>query len=331
MDDPIRQNIGGWPVFTRIRFELEAIDRILLPEYAGSALRGLLGHGLRKTVCITRLRDCGTCSLRTSCVYPFVFETLPKDRLQLKGADRPLPYVLDVSLDKPRSIEPGARFSFGLTLFGPACNHLAYFLQAFELAGKSGLGRGHGTFSVAEIWQQSVNEDNWQKIFTGGDESINVAPPERLRIPDPPVGFSVTLKTPLRLKYRKHLVHPETFRPYYLFWSLQRRLSALWHAYGSGDFPQIDDELLDVPAVCTLRWHDWTRYSSRQENYMQLGGLTGRIQFDAPLPQPLWNLLWLGQWVHAGKTSTMGLGGYRIDTGKLAKSDRASDLMHDQA
>ncbi|MEA3643101.1 MAG: hypothetical protein VBE63_24635, partial [Lamprobacter sp.] len=38
----------------RVRFQLEALDPIRLPSYSGSAFRGLLGHSLRHSVCVTR-------------------------------------------------------------------------------------------------------------------------------------------------------------------------------------------------------------------------------------------------------------------------------------
>ena len=44
----------GLPDLARFRFGLRALDPIRLTEYPGSAWRGLLGHGLRRTVCVTR-------------------------------------------------------------------------------------------------------------------------------------------------------------------------------------------------------------------------------------------------------------------------------------
>lgn len=67
-----------------------------------------------------------------------------------------------------------------------------------------------------------------------------------------------------------------------------------------------------------LRWRDWTRYSSRQKTQMKMGGLLGSIRLPGEQIEPFWPVIQLGQWVHAGKGSVMGLGKYRID-GSLDK------------
>jgi len=65
-----------------------------------------------------------------------------------------------------------------------------------------------------------------------------------------------------------------------------------------------------------LTWHDWTRYSSRQQTKMNMGGLIGSFSLDGDL-QNFWPYLWLGQWTHTGKGTSMGLGAYRIETTSL--------------
>jgi len=72
-----------------------------------------------------------------------------------------------------------------------------------------------------------------------------------------------------------------------------------------------------------LGWMDWTRYSSRQDTTMEMGGILGRFALSGRDLEALWPYLWLGQWTHAGKAATMGLGRYRIDTASLPR-DRVS-------
>jgi len=53
---------------------------------------------------------------------------------------------------------------------------------------------------------------------------------------------------------------------------------------------------------------------------MQLGGLLGTVTFEVRAgPRshsnelaPFWPYIWLGQWTHAGKNTSMGLGKYEI-------------------
>ena len=43
---------------------------------------------------------------------------------------------------------------------------------------------------------------------------------------------------------------------------------------------------------------------------MTLGGVLGQWRIEGELG-PIAHWLWLGQWLHAGKNATMGLGGYQ--------------------
>jgi hypothetical protein len=61
-----------------------------------------------------------------------------------------------------------------------------------------------------------------------------------------------------------------------------------------------------------LKWYDWTRYSSRQQTEMNMGGLIGSLQLDMQGLEPFWPYLWLGQWTHLGKGTSMGMGAYSI-------------------
>jgi CRISPR/Cas system endoribonuclease Cas6 (RAMP superfamily) len=61
-----------------------------------------------------------------------------------------------------------------------------------------------------------------------------------------------------------------------------------------------------------LRWHDWTRYSARQDKRMKLGGLMGSITYAGEL-KPFLPFIALGRYTHVGKNATFGLGKYRIE------------------
>jgi CRISPR/Cas system endoribonuclease Cas6 (RAMP superfamily) len=52
---------------------------------------------------------------------------------------------------------------------------------------------------------------------------------------------------------------------------------------------------------------------------MQMGGLVGEIVVELAEGSPLWPYLWLGQWLHAGKGTSMGLGHYTIQPASLPK------------
>ena len=83
------------------------------------------------------------------------------------------------------------------------------------------------------------------------------------------------------------------------------------HAIALADAATADGTLRDTR---DLHWFDWTRYSSRQQQEMTLGGVRGTWTLHAA-PDVLAQLhpwLWLGQWLHVGKNATMGMGGYTL-------------------
>ena len=110
---------------------------------------------------------------------------------------------------------------------------------------------------------------------------------------------------------------PQEFRFADLFSSLLRRISMLTYFHTDTpletDFAGLTAEARDVAlSDARLSWLDWTRYSSRQDTTMQMGGLVGELTVDLSDHPHLWPYLRLGQWTHAGKGTSMGLGRYRL-------------------
>ncbi len=52
----------------------------ILPPYKGSTFRGVFGHALKRVTCALKRQSCDDCMLRSKCVYPFVFETVPHEK-----------------------------------------------------------------------------------------------------------------------------------------------------------------------------------------------------------------------------------------------------------
>jgi hypothetical protein len=67
-------------------------------------------------------------------------------------------------------------------------------------------------------------------------------------------------------------------------------------------------------AASDLRWHDWQRYSNRQQRKMTLGGFVGTVHVEGDLA-PFAALLRTAEIVHVGKGTTFGLGRLRLETG----------------
>lgn len=307
------------------RFVFERAPHARARGYDGSAWRGAFGHALRRTVCVTRLPACDRCLLYRSCVYPYVFETPPppeSERMRRYPA-APHPFVLV----RPLAEAPEARrIEVGVTLIGYAVRQLPHVVYAMQQAGRGGIGRRRVGHTLVQVEQRCgpIADDGWEVIFRH-DASLAARDPF-VPVPPPLEGdVRVRLLTPLRVRRDGHLVGADAFTPGDLLVPLLRRVSLL--SYFHTDRPlEVDFKGL-VTAARTIRspearlqWHDWTRYSSRQHTDMRMGGLVGSFALRAQDAAPFWPLLWLGQWTHAGKAASMGLGRYRLESASLPES-----------
>ncbi|ESQ14167.1 MAG: hypothetical protein N838_12615 [Thiohalocapsa sp. PB-PSB1] len=317
----------------RLRFQFQAIDPIRLPTFSGSAWRGLLGHSLRRSVCVTRAPNCDGCLLRGQCFYSTFFET-PAASAQIakRYSALPHPFVLEPPPAGQREHASGESLALGLTLIGPAGDQLPYLIHALQRAGGIGLGREGGRFRLRQVVQEtSLGSDHWQPVFeadSGTLQPLRTAP----QVLDPcPEVLVFKLLTPLRIKQRGRYIRATGLSARALLGTLAARVSLLAELYPPEPTvpglvaPYAGPRTLERGLVhaaidqveiqaMQVRWVDWPRYSSRQRTHMQLGGLLGQVRLSGPGIAPLWPLIALGQWLHLGKNTSFGLGRYRVTT-----------------
>ncbi len=297
------------------RLHFIAQEAVRLPAYAGSAWRGVFGHALKRLVCVTREPACPPCLLYRSCVYPYLFETPPDPaagKLR-KYPAAPHPFVLRPGPGGAHAA--GDPVNMDVILFGHGNRHLPYVLHAFDQAGRRGLGQGDGRLELTQVTQRTL-DDAWQAIYQPG-HALQPLPPAVPEPPPIPNRLTLVLETPLRLRQDETLLGADAFRVGALFANLLRRISLLTTFHT--DTPLVTDFAGLSQAgwmigrrAARLRWHDWMRYSSRQDALIQMGGLIGELDLDGAGLEPFWPYLWLGQWTHAGKGAVMGLGRYRL-------------------
>jgi hypothetical protein len=299
-------------------------DDAILPPFKGSTFRGVFGWALKEVVCALKRQECPTCLLRRQCVYTQVFEYPPE--AQPQGAPPPPhPFVIEPPLDVRTHLTAGEHFDFTLLLFGPATQYLPYFVYAFQEMGKRGIGRKlngrRARFRLVSVSSPTAGRVYSQEdhtLISGGSEELH------LEVPDPgapPVReLTLTLLTPLRLKFQNHLQAELPF--HVLVRACLRRVSLLFTWFGEGE-PQLDYKGLSARAQevevvrSSLRWCDWPRYSQRQDQAMLLGGLLGAITYQGNLGEYL-PLLRFVEKVHLGKATTFGLGKVRLSTAPAA-------------
>ncbi len=311
-----------FPRLLRVRFLLEVQRDCRLPPYAGSMLRGLLGHGLRGAVCVTGARRCDGCLLQHHCFYSRFFESPVADgELAQRFSATPHPWVLEPPQRLPRQLPGGGRIDFSLLILGESASHLAYLVHALQRTGARGLGRDNTPFRLADVaWERTLGTGQWQSCYdpdSGTLETVGLTAWPALQ--PPPGRWRLRLITPLRMKRHGRLMGPRDFDPAFWLHSAGQRIRLLHRLYGARDtaIPVLPDPQAIADGAIVeqrLRWHDWTRYSSRQRTRMQMGGLVGELLLDGQRLAPWWPWLWAAQWLHLGKQTAMGLGQFRIET-----------------
>ena len=299
----------------RYRFDCVATSTVRLPDYAGSTLRGAFGNALRRTACMTRQKDCKGCPLYRSCPYPELFETpAPPEHDLQRFSQIPNPYVIEPPPIGAQQLEAGERISFHMVLVGRARAQLPLVIHAWQRALRHGIGAGDGTLelvAVSHIGQQSETllwQPNATALCSHADE-----PPAILSIGQ---QATLTFTTPLRLQDNGKPLGPNQLTARTLLVALARRLSLLteFHAGQPAlNVPLLAQQAESIQLRQQLRWHDWARYSSRQQQLMKLGGLIGSLTLSGNL-QPFASLLHHGQWAHLGKNATFGLGHYQLQS-----------------
>jgi hypothetical protein len=299
--------------YARFRFDVSTTVAFKLPDYAGSMLRGAFGHAFRRLSCMTRQKTCTHCPLLQTCPYTQVYENS-------EGQLHTNRYVIEPPQSGYRWLEPGETFSFHMVLYGQALHQLPLILLAWTQALERGLGKHNTPVQLQAVYQEGSNHP----LYRPGN-SIAPWQPQHAPLPAVPDQVVLELQTPICLKQDGHYIRKTRLSPYPLLMALARRYHMLSTntpdtTESTIDFRRIHELANNIHLQEQVQWCEWTRYSNRQQQSMQLGGLMGHIQLSGDLA-PVWPLLVAGEWTHAGKHASFGLGQYRLQlTGHSANS-----------
>ena len=305
----------------RYRFEFQVTRPIRLPDYAGSMLRGAFGHALRQLACMTKQKECQGCPLTGTCPYPAIFAPLPPATHELqKFSQIPVPYIIEPPNLGAAVLETGATFAFQMVLIGRALRDLPLIILAWRRALSRGVGAGDGTAELVRVLHcPSADTSTVTEIYRPENGHITPHPQvidltvqkyENMR------GVTLHFHTPLRLQKNGHALPTEKLDARTLLTALVRRASLLAEFHAGG--PLVDDFSALLANCASIRdhkklvWLDWTRYSSRQQQKMSLGGVVGTWMLEGDLTA-LAPFLHLGEWLHVGKEAAFGLGRYTLE------------------
>ncbi len=305
-------------------------------DFKGSALRGAMVTVMRRSFCPEWRAE------RTDAFHKALCPVCQLLALENDGSiagDVRRPYALTPPPDRQSSYEPGEQFAFGLTLFGDSLNYLPYLLLTLGGMGEIGIGRKgadgkRGTFVVTQL--DAINP------FTGELLSM-MAPGERMVRPDTvPVTHAqvvaasdrladelaandnqlwVEFLTPMRLTPN----HQRATKPDFFTFckAAVLRMLDLSAQYGGGR-PTINGEALELKRDIygaadgvqvvhdETRWWDLKGYSSRLEQEQVLGGLMGRVCYQAADWRPLLPWLLWGMSAGVGRNIVKGCGIYEV-------------------
>lgn len=279
-------------------------------DFPANAWRGALGYALKRSVCVTRQRECKECMLYRSCLFPYFWDTPPHSGAEKmrKYEAAPHPFVLECDETQPLQLV--------FTLLGQANRHLPVFIHALTQAAAGSRGISGNVLTVRCVEQSSGLEDAAWRVIYQPDQSLAALPAQMPEIPPVPAACVLDIETPLRVKREGRIAGVRDFTFADLFGNLLRRVSMLTYFHADTpletDFRALNEAARAVTAKCALTWREQTRYSNRQKSEMQLGGVVGRMSLENTDLAPFWPYLWLGQFTHAGKNATMGLGRYRV-------------------
>lgn len=308
--------IDAFPL-ARYRFEWQVTSPVRLPDYAGSMLRGAFGHALRSLACMTRAKTCDGCALTSTCPYPALFAPpAPAAHTLQKFSQVPVPYVIEPPEWGAKVLAEGEVFSFNQVLIGGALRELPLVILAWRRALGRGIGAGDGKADLIRVVH--CGEAGETEIHRPESGAL-LAHEQKVSLPDTagPDALRAMLRfhTPLRLQQNGRALPPEKLDARTLLMALARRASLLaeFHCGTSliEDFSALSAACAGISEEKNLAWRDWTRYSSRQQQKIALGGVVGDWMLEGELT-PFLQLLRLGEWLHVGKETAFGLGHYML-------------------
>jgi hypothetical protein len=301
----------------RYRFTFCVTEPIRLQHYAGSSLRGAFGHALRQLACVTKAHTCTGCALLPSCPYPLIFSPheIPREQAGFKTlAQIPVPYIIEPPPLGAKQLAEGTLLNFHMVLMGTALPQLALVILAWRRALLRGLGPGDGKADLLTVELLTANATS----IIYSDAAPTVLPHDtHLDVPvyESSQDVHLHLTTPLRIQKDKKVLGAREITAPVLLRNLIRRVSLLAQfqfdqplAFDVQQFNSLADSVSDDRR---LAWQDWSRYSSRQQQRMELGGVTGHWLLRE-VPAPLLPFLYVGQWLHVGKETSFGLGSYQV-------------------
>jgi hypothetical protein len=285
-----------------------------------------------------------------TCPYTRIFEAPapPKGSHALQDfSSIPNPYIIEPPTPGARVLDADDDFAFHLVLVGHATEQLALIIFALQRALSQGLTRARIPADLLQvdwvdaagtphlIWHidRPVLLEHLAEITPTAMNMLAANAQHTSATGQNSQSITLHIQTPLRLQSQGKPLGIGQITPRALMYAIVRRTALLmeFHA-GLGGWSEAAQTIRQLSHSLTdtqdLRWFDWTRYSSRQQQEMTLGGVLGTwtLHGTPEVLAEIYPWLWLGQWLHVGKNASMGMGGYQA-TGSLSRGLPLNSIM----
>lgn len=311
-------------VLAKFVIDLILVDRLLLPPFKGSSIRGALAMQFKRTVCVhPHVKTCEGCYRELDCPYAYIFETPAQpDQKGVTGYTKfPRPFVVEPPLDTKQDYAPGEILAASLILIGKAIPYLPYFVVALRDLGRTGIGKTGSPFNLGKIHAVNDLTGESEVVYNPQDSlvkqpTVTVSFQEALKHSEKLAGRRVTVKflTCTQLKYNGEIVFWPEF--HILMRNLLRRLSLL-SAGHCNRWPDIDYSGMHTKAenvrvvAANIKRVQWEHVSSRQGRRVPHEGITGEVTYEGNLEEFLPYLV-IGTFTHVGDSTVFGMGKYDI-------------------
>jgi len=255
------------------------------PFFVGSMFRGAFGMALKRVVCINPTYRCEGCFVAKECLYHQFYEE--------KNVEHPFRFGITL---QPRNLD------FSLYLFEDATKSLPYVLSAIKKAfEEQGLGKTRNKMRIRQIAVgRTIVYDG--KAFLPLEGVTESELKDDSFCPDIEIEFTM----PLRIKENNRFAR-ERVQLHTLINNIHGRYRIL-----KGEKPQklnyrVEGEISEQK----MRYVEMCRYSNRQRQQMNMGGIKGTMKIKG-LDEQSYRYLRIGEIIGAGKQTVFGLGSYEV-------------------
>lgn len=292
--------------YMRVNVNLEFAEHIS-SYFLEALIRGALGYKLRDLICINKkLKNCHECLIKKTCAFALTFYA-ESDNNERTIETPSLPPPVNFFVYKKGA---GMNQFVEITLFKPMFNFFNHIAFALIELGKEGISKNRIRFQVNSI----VDTSNGNIIFDGN--SLNVPEEEKFDlnekqiISDNKKELTIQFLTPLRLIRNNKPVYNIPF--YEIIKSSLIRYSVLSENYGDSTTVNnakcIIDMAKEVEMISSeLQWKKHERYSTKQEQIISFGGVTGTVKYHGNV-ENFHTILHFGSLFGIGKNTSFGCG-----------------------